>query len=97
VHFFAAQDFAQPMDRLSGALYVNSVAPPGFLGRYSEKEYLRRAGSVVIGPEARLLAYAQPGFQGQIFAFEPGRRVRDLHELEFAARVASLKIQCQMR
>jgi hypothetical protein len=97
VHFFADPDFAQPMDRLNGALYVNSVAPPGFIGRYSEKEYLRRARSVVVGPEARLLAYAEPGFEAEIFAFGPGHKERDLTGLEFARRVASLKVLCQMR
>jgi hypothetical protein len=97
VHFFADPDFAQPMDRLNGALYVNSVAPPGFIGRYRESEYLQRVRSVMVGPEAHLLAYAEPGFEAEIFAFGPGHKERDLAGLEFGRRVASLKILCHMR
>jgi hypothetical protein len=97
VRFFEAPAFEQPLGRLAGALYVNSLARPGLIGRMSEAEFFGRSRSLVVGPEARLIAYAEPGFREQIFALEPGREVKDLRELGFPEKTASLKILCDDR
>lgn len=97
VRFFEAPDFGQPLGRLAGALYVNSFARPGLIGRMSEAEFFGRSRSLVVGPEARLIAYAEPGFREELFALEPGREVKDLNALGFPKKAASLKIVCDYR
>jgi len=56
-----------------------------------------RAQSIVVGPEARLVAYAEPGFRDELATFEPRQHVPDLEEIGFARRVASLKVICALR
>jgi hypothetical protein len=94
VRFFDGANFEQPLGRLDGGLYINSIAGPGLIGRMDEKEFFQRTRSLIVGPEARLVAYAEPGFRKEILSFEPRREVRDLRALGFPERVASLKILC---
>ena len=94
VRFFAATGFEQPMGRLAGALYINSLAAPGLIGNLSVKDYFARARSVMIGPEALLVAYSQPGFRDELVRLEAGRRVGDLAAIGFPKRAASLKVIC---
>ncbi|HEX6318111.1 MAG TPA: hypothetical protein VFZ84_04490 [Burkholderiales bacterium] len=95
VGFFSEPGFERPMGRLAGALYINSIAGPGLIGTLNEEQFFRQARSVVVGPEARLVAYAEPGFRKEVFSLEPQREVQDLRELGFPGRVASLKILCE--
>ena len=92
--FFAQPRFAEPMGLLSGALYVNSLAGPGFIGEVSVREYFSRARSAAIGPQAELFVYASPGFDEEIARIGPGQKVEDLSAIGFPKRVASLKIRC---
>jgi hypothetical protein len=94
VHFFEERDFGRSMGRLAGTLYINSVIGPGLIGTLEVKEYLRRADSLLVGPEARLIAYAQPGFREVLTSLEPGAQAPDLDALGFPGRVGSLKIAC---
>lgn len=94
VRFFSAKDFEQPMGRLAGATYINSLAAPGFIGKVGVDDYFDRARSAVVGPEALLFLYAEPGFREEKAKLEPGRRVADLAKLGFPKDVASLKIVC---
>lgn len=94
VQFFDEREFARPMGRLAGNLYLNSTAGPGLIGRMSDEEFLRRAQSLIVGPEANLIAYAEPGFDREIVRFEAGRKVPALREAGFPEKVASLKIAC---
>jgi hypothetical protein len=59
-----------------------------------EREFFQRTRSLIVGPEARLVAYAEPGFRKEILTFEPRREVEDLRALGFPERIASLKILC---
>jgi hypothetical protein len=95
VRFFEEENFARPLQRLAGALYINSIAGPGLIGRMNEEDFFRRARSLVVGPEARLFAYAERGFGKELFTLQPGAKVKDLREIGFPARVASLKVLCQ--
>jgi hypothetical protein len=97
VRFFSAKAFEQPMGRLAGATYINSLAAPGFIGKLGVEEYFGRARSAIVGPEARLVLYAEPGFREQSAKLDPGRRIADLEELGFPKGVASLKIVCAKR
>lgn len=97
VRFFNEPAFEQPLGRLAGAVYINSITGPGLIGNMNEEEFFRRARSLVVGPEARLIAYAEPGFRKEVFSLEPQREVKDLRELGFPKGVASLKILCEYR
>lgn len=94
MRFFSAKAFEQPMGRLAGATYINSLAAPGFIGKLGVDDYFGRARSAVVGPEALLVLYAEPGFREEKAKLEPGRKVADLGVLGFPKDVASLKIVC---
>jgi hypothetical protein len=94
VRFFEDADLKRPLGRLAGALYINSLSGPLLIGQMNEEEFFRRARGAVVGPEARLIAYAERGFRDELFTLEPGREVKDLRALGFAEKVASLKILC---
>lgn len=97
VRFFNEPSFKEPLGRLAGALYINSITGPGLIGQMDEEEFFRRARSAIVGPEARLTAYAERGFRKEAFTLEPGREVKDLRELGFPKGIASLKILCEYR
>jgi hypothetical protein len=97
VRFFEEPGLEQPLGRLAGAVYINSISGPGLIGQMNEEEFFRRARSVAVGPEARLTAYAERGFRQEVFSLEPGREVKDLHALGFPKKVASLKILCEYK
>jgi hypothetical protein len=97
VQFFNEPGFEQPLGRLAGALYVASLAGPGLIGQMNEEQFFRRVRSLVVGSEARLIGYAEPGFQKELFALEPESQVSDVRELGFPREVASLKILCEYR
>jgi hypothetical protein len=99
VRFFEQPGLEQPLGRLAGAVYINSVSGPGpgLIGKMNEEEFFRRSRSLVVGPEARLTAYAERGFRGELFSLEPSREVEDLRALGFPKKVASLKILCEYR
>lgn len=97
VRFFEEPGLERPLGRLAGAVYVNSLSGPGLIGGMNEEEFFRRVRSLVVGPEARLTAYAERGFSKEMFTLEPGREVEDLRALGFPKQVASLKILCEYR
>jgi|SRR5687768_5147476 hypothetical protein len=97
VRFFSEPGFEEPLGRLAGALYINSITGPGLIGQMDEEEFFRRARSAIVGPEARLTAYAERGFRKEAFTLEPGREVKDLRGLGFPKGIASLKILCEYR
>lgn len=94
MRFFAATGFEQPMDRLTGGLYINSFAGPGLIGKLRVKDYFARTRSVMVGPEALLVAYSEPGFRDELVRLEAGRKVGDLSKIGFPKRAASLKVIC---
>ena len=97
VRFFNEPNFERPLGNLAGPMYINSISEPGLIGEMNEEEFFRRARSVLVGPEASLLAYAEPGFRKEIFTLEPNREVSDLQAIGFPKDVASLKIACEKR
>ena len=94
VRFFDERGFRKPIGRLAGNLYINSIEGPGLIGKGSDKEFLHRSESLVVGPEARLIAYEEPGFRKELVDLGPGRKVSDLARIGLPARIASLKISC---
>lgn len=94
VRFYGAADFKEPLGRLAGGLYIQSLAGPGLIGEVHFKEFFERTHSLVMGPQARLIAYAEPGFTDPILSLAPHREVADLRKLGFPGRLASMKILC---
>jgi hypothetical protein len=92
--FYGEPDFKEPMGLLSGALYINSLAAPGFIGHLEVREYFSRVRSAAVGPSAQVIVYAAPGFDREIARVEPGQKVANLATIGFPQRVASLKIVC---
>jgi len=95
VQFFAERDFKRPMGMLPGGTYINSLAGPGLIGEFGEREYLQRTASLVVGPEAKLVIYAEPGFDNELATIGPNRKVPALDAIGFPQRVASLKVLCE--
>jgi hypothetical protein len=95
VRFFGEPDFRQPIGRLAGGMYIYSIEKPGLIGKRSEEKFLKDARSAIVGPEATLRAYSEPGFDKELIVLEPQRKVQDLRALGFPARIASLKITCK--
>jgi hypothetical protein len=96
VRFFSSTDFERPLGRLAEGRSISSLAAPG-TGNEDVVEYVTRARSMVLGPGARLVAYAEPGFRDELATFEPRQHVPDLEQIGFARRVASLKVICALR
>jgi hypothetical protein len=95
VRFFGAEDFKQPLGRLPGGLYIQSIAGPGLVDDMELQDFFERTESLVMGPEARLVGYAERGFVGEVLALEPRRKVANLRALGFPERLASMKIICE--
>lgn len=94
VQFFAERDFKRPMGMLPGGTYINSLAGPGLIGEFDEREYFQRTASLVVGPQAKLIVYAEPGFDKELVTIGPNRKVAALADIGFPQRAASLKVIC---
>ena len=95
VKFFGETDFKRPVARVVGNLLLNSVSGPGYIDSVSVREFPRRVRSLVVGPEARLFIYAEPGFQRELASVGPDDKVADVGPLGFPQQVGSLKILCR--
>jgi hypothetical protein len=95
VRFFGEQDFKRPIARVVGALFLNSVMGPGYIDAVSVRDFPRRVRSLAVGPEARVVVYAEPGFKSELAKLGPDDKVADLGTLGFPKSLGSLKILCQ--
>jgi hypothetical protein len=50
--------------------------------------------SVIVGSDARVLAYKEKDFKGTEIAFAPGQRIPDLSKLDMSNDIESMKIAC---
>jgi hypothetical protein len=50
--------------------------------------------SVIVGSDARVLAYKEKDFKGTEIAFAPGQRIPDLSKLDMSNDIESMKITC---
>jgi hypothetical protein len=101
VSFFENRDFRPPAVQLTGRTFVESfepnaqavVEPP--LQKAGGAEFLQRVQSIVVGPHARLVGFAEAQYSGgRTLELGPGRRVPDVSRLDFHQRVDSLKVFC---
>ena len=60
----------------------------------SGRNWTEEIESLIVGPNARVLAYKDSDFMGPEVAFISNQRVSDLGELDMSDAIESLKIQC---
>lgn len=94
VRFYGEQEYRQPLVRVAGALFLNSVMGPGYVGVLPVRDFPRRVRSLAVGPDARVFVYAEPGFRTETAALGPDEKVANLASLGFPKGVGSLKILC---
>lgn len=94
VRFFDGKTFEAPLGIVGSSAYLNSFTGPGLIGHLDLPEFFRRASSLEVGPQARLILYGEPGFREEILTLEPGHKQPDLEAIRFHERAASLKVTC---
>ena len=65
-----------------------------YTGPRHEQLFMRHAGSVIVGPHARLLGYAGDGYRKETLDVPPRAHIPDLAEIGFDRRVDSFKVVC---
>jgi hypothetical protein len=99
VSFFGRRQFRGDSAQLRGRSFIEAfesgpVVEPD-LAAVGGQAFLKRVRSLAVGPNARLVGYAEPGFRDQVLTVGPGRNVVDLSVIEFHERVRSLKVFCE--
>jgi hypothetical protein len=80
VNAFAGEQFHPPMTTYTGPRH--------------ERLFMRHAGSLIVGPHARLLGYAGNRYRKETLDVPPGAHVADLAGTGFDRRVDSFKVVC---
>ena len=99
VALFAGENFKPPSARLTGRTFIESfesgvtVREPD-LEHVGGQSFMNEVRSLVVGPHARLVGYAEPRFRKESVTFESGRHVADLSRFRFQERVRSVKVFC---
>lgn len=99
--FFAEPGYVAPVAQLTNRSFIDAFepggTPPADLKPVGGREFFRRAGSLIVGPHAEVVGYAEPNFSGgKTLTVGAGRRVADLEKIEFHERVKSLKVFCNL-
>lgn len=99
VSIFDDKNFRGDAARLAGPTYIEKfktdsrVVEPD-LRSVGGQDFFRRIDSVIVGPNARMIAYAGQWFSAAEITFLPNARVPDLDVLNFSNRIESVKVQC---
>lgn len=80
VHAFSREQFRPPVTTYTGPRH--------------EPLFMRDAGSIIVGPGARLLGYAANRYRNESLDVPPDAHVPDLGALGFDRRVDSFKVVC---
>jgi hypothetical protein len=99
VSIFDGKNFRGESARIAGPDYIERfVTKPGTvepdLRNVGGQDFFRRIDSLIVGPHARLIAYAGQWFSGAEITFLPNARVPDLDVLNFSNRIESVKVRC---
>ena len=99
VSIFDAKNFRGDAARLTGPTFVEKFETAGKivepdLRNVGGQDFFRRIDSMIVGPNARVIAYAGQWFSAAEITFLPNARVADLDVLNFSDRIESLKVQC---
>jgi sporulation protein YlmC with PRC-barrel domain len=98
-----AYNFArESLGAVNAGCWVNAFArkqyrPPmtTFTGPTHERISLAEAESLVVGPGARLVGYAGPGFERRTVVLSPEARVPDLDAAGFERRTDAFQVVCE--
>ena len=96
---FDGVDFRGEAARLTGPTFVekfqseSKVVEPD-LRNVGGQDFFRRIDSLIVGPNAKLVAYAGQWFSAAEITFLPNARVADLGTINFRNRIESVKLQC---
>ena len=76
--------------------HVKVQVPKEFapLKNLSARDWNNEIKSVIVGSDAKVLAYKDKDFKGTEIAFAPGQRVPDLSKLDMSNDIESMKISC---
>ena len=64
------------------------------LKNLNSRDWNNEIKSVIVGSNARVLAYKDQDFKGPEIAFAPGQRIPDLSKLDMSDDIESMKISC---
>ena len=65
-----------------------------YTGPSHEPLFLKHARSLIVGPKARLLGYAEQRYDERTLELGPGARLPDLQAIAFHRRVDSFQVAC---
>jgi hypothetical protein len=96
--FYAQADFAGPMRQLEGPAFVESIgATPVLVAGIEQtapQPLFWQVRSLVVGPHARIVGYAETLFRAPSMELPPGMRIADAAAIGFYDRVQSFSMQC---
>lgn len=96
---FGGKDFHPPVARLKGPTFIerfeNQPVVTPELRAVGGEAFLRTVQSIIVGPQAELIAYRQVRFDNPGLTLGPGDQVPDVSEIGFHERMNSLKVQCK--
>jgi hypothetical protein len=98
VSIFGEDGYRGPRAQLTGRTYAENfrtgpVVDPD-LRDVGGQSFFRAIDSMVVGPNARVIAYAGGNFSGIELVLRPGTTIADLDIVNFGDRIESLKVQC---
>ena len=96
--FYAEPGFAGPMRQLEGPAFVEAlgateVLAPG-IERAPPQPLFSEVRSMLVGPHARIVAYAEPLFGKKVLQLPPGARMDDLGGVSLGERAGSFTMRC---
>jgi len=76
------------------ALKVQGPQACASLKNLNGRDWNNDIKSVIVGADARVLAYKERKFNGKVIAIAPGQFIPDLSELDMSNDIESMKITC---
>jgi hypothetical protein len=99
VSIFDEKNFMGQSARMAGPTFIEKFDTEGRivepdLRNVGGQDFFRRIDSLIVGPNAKLIAYAGQWFSAAEITFLPNARVADLDVLNFSDRIESVKLRC---
>lgn len=97
--FYEQADFGAPMRQVEGPMFVEAI--PGSivlvpdLERIPPQPLFERARSLIVGPNAKLVGYAETLFRGTPTVVDPGTKLPDAAAVGYPQRFLSLTLECK--
>ncbi|HEX5767606.1 MAG TPA: hypothetical protein VFX94_05160 [Burkholderiales bacterium] len=97
--FYEQAQFGAPVLQVDGPTFVEAI--PGSivmvpnLDKIPPQPLFENARSLVVGPNARLVGYAETLFRGTPTVLDPGTKVPDAASVGYPQRFLSLTLECK--